>query len=606
MPRIMTIWLPRWPVQRRLLEHPAWRKVPLFVCRRQQRGVMTIVAWAWALPPRVQTDERAMHPSRHPFPVRIPEGVSLAEGMASLSLAHGSRACHIAEIDSDDPTADRDALEQVARWCRRFAPVVAVEDVLDQKNPRPECIHIDVTGTASFFGGEGPLVRTAVWTLAARGIHARAAIADTPGAAWAAAHHTDLLADRGQHLGQKNEAGGVNRGMANALSRTIRKSRWAVVAPGAQAATLGMLPAAALRVDTAVLSQLRDVGIDSIGGVLRLPKKSVASRFGPQLGMRLAQYAGTLAEPLAGPQGEGLPQATHAFDFPVSAQDAVEGVVDPILERLVKACVESLAAQGKGILAIQVRFERSRASEPTASCVPIVFDIGLFQPSASVEHVMGLVRLRMSRLRLPREIEGIAVEVGAAGPTCCRQRLLFGENVETSASQVGMLLDRLSGRLGRTAVFEPMPVAELQPEYAWVATPVARPYPPTDTPRKASSSHGHHAGTHDRTVRKDRNGWLFISAERRPIWMPPQPLRLGPVQAAMVSIIPDGPPVRFRLGSQTHQVTQAHGPERIETAWWRGPCVRRDYYVVETSTGARYWLFRRLRDGVWFLHGMFA
>ncbi len=88
--------------------------------------------------------------------------------------------------------------------------------------------------------------------------------------------------------------------------------------------------------------------------------------------------------------------------------------------------------------------------------------------------------------------------------------------------------------------------------------------------------------------------------------MPPQPLRLGPVQAAMVCIIPDGPPVRFRLGSQTHQVTQAHGPERIETAWWRGPCVRRDYYVVETSTGARYWLFRRLRDGVWFLHGMFA
>jgi protein ImuB len=359
-------------------------------------------------------------------------------------------------------------------------------------------------------------------------------------------------------------------------------------------------------VDAAVLSQLRDVGLDSIGGVLRLPKKSVASRFGPQLGMRLAQYAGTLAEPLAGPQGEGLPQATHAFDFPVSAQDAVEGVVDPILERLVKACVESLAAQGKGIMAIQVRFERSRASEPTASCVPIVFDIGLFQPSASVEHVMGLVRLRMSRLRLPREIEGIAVEVGAAGPTCCRQRLLFGENVETSASQVGMLLDRLSGRLGRTAVFEPMPVAELQPEYAWVATPVARPYPPTDAPRKASSSHGHRAGTHDRTVRKDRNGWLFISAERRPIWMPPQPLRLGPVQAAMVCIIPDGPPVRFRLGSQTHQVTQAHGPERIETAWWRGPCVRRDYYVVETSTGARYWLFRRLRDGVWFLHGMFA
>ena len=77
------------------------------------------------------------------------------------------------------------------------------------------------------------------------------------------------------------------------------------------------------------------------------------------------------------------------------------------------------------------------------------------------------------------------------------------------------------------------------------------------------------------------------------------------------------PPARFRLapelGSQIHEVVKAHGPERIETAWWRGPTVRRDYYVVETSTGGRYWIFRRLRGaspcgpgGEWFLHGTFS
>jgi len=32
MSRIMTIWLPRWPVQRRLTERPDWRKRPVFVC----------------------------------------------------------------------------------------------------------------------------------------------------------------------------------------------------------------------------------------------------------------------------------------------------------------------------------------------------------------------------------------------------------------------------------------------------------------------------------------------------------------------------------------------------------------------------------------------
>jgi hypothetical protein len=52
MPRILTIWLPRWPVQRRLRESPELRHAPLFVCRHEPRGVMRVVAWAWAVPAR--------------------------------------------------------------------------------------------------------------------------------------------------------------------------------------------------------------------------------------------------------------------------------------------------------------------------------------------------------------------------------------------------------------------------------------------------------------------------------------------------------------------------------------------------------------------------
>ena len=94
--------------------------------------------------------------------------------------------------------------------------------------------------------------------------------------------------------------------------------------------------------------------------------------------------------------------------------------------------------------------------------------------------------------------------------------------------------------------------------------------------------------------------------------MPPRPLRIEPLQADRVAVAahdstpPRQPPLRFRLQGQVHRTAQAHGPERIETAWWRGPIVRRDYYVVETETGARFWLFRRLKDGAWFLHGVFA
>jgi protein ImuB len=33
--------------------------------------------------------------------------------------------------------------------------------------------------------------------------------------------------------------------------------------------------------------------------------------------------------------------------------------------------------------------------------------------------------------------------------------------------------------------------------------------------------------------------------------------------------------------------------------------VQRDYYRIETTTGRRFWLFRRLNDAKWFLHGIF-
>ena len=45
------------------------------------------------------------------------------------------------------------------------------------------------------------------------------------------------------------------------------------------------------------------------------------------------------------------------------------------------------------------------------------------------------------------------------------------------------------------------------------------------------------------------------------------------------------------------------GPERIEAGWWDQGEVRRDYYIVRTSTGADLWVFRDLKTQAWYLHG---
>jgi protein ImuB len=86
----------------------------------------------------------------------------------------------------------------------------------------------------------------------------------------------------------------------------------------------------------------------------------------------------------------------------------------------------------------------------------------------------------------------------------------------------------------------------------------------------------------------------------------PRTIYACPAVLEVVAVAPDGPPASFRLRGRTHKIVRHSGPERIETGWWRGPSVRRDYYRVETAASQRFWLFRDLHDGTWCLHGEFS
>ena len=125
--------------------------------------------------------------------------------------------------------------------------------------------------------------------------------------------------------------------------------------------------------------------------------------------------------------------------------------------------------------------------------------------------------------------------------------------------------------------------------------------------------------------RSARHGWADACGvtARRPTLLLPRPVRLetacrpaGASRAPWSLFVPawfrwTSRPAGLGAGGR-RRVLRAQGPERVETAWWRGPCVRRDYFLVECEAveeGAgpeRFWIFRRLRDDAWFLHGIFA
>jgi protein ImuB len=89
-------------------------------------------------------------------------------------------------------TPDRYArvLEEAAAWCLRYAPLTAPD--------KSSGLWIDATGSTHLFGGETATLADIIERLSRSGITSRAAIADTPGAAWAMARYgTDAITSVG-------------------------------------------------------------------------------------------------------------------------------------------------------------------------------------------------------------------------------------------------------------------------------------------------------------------------------------------------------------------------------------------------------------------------
>jgi protein ImuB len=69
-------------------------------------------------------------------------------------------------------------------------------------------------------------------------------------------------------------------------------------------------------------------------------------------------------------------------------------------------------------------------------------------------------------------------------------------------------------------------------------------------------------------------------------------------------------PVSLELSPESyafHSLSICSGPERIESGWWDGADVARDYYVARNTVGETLWIFEdRKSPGQWYLHGRFG
>ena len=69
-----------------------------------------------------------------------------------LPLANARAICPELTVFDADEVADRKTLEDIADWCDRFTPLVALDP--------PHGLFLDITGCAHLFGGERALLQT--------------------------------------------------------------------------------------------------------------------------------------------------------------------------------------------------------------------------------------------------------------------------------------------------------------------------------------------------------------------------------------------------------------------------------------------------------------
>ena len=468
-----------------------------------------------------------------------------------LSLA-GARALvpGLATFEAD-PAADRGALERLAGWCGRYTPWTAVDDCTGGAGA--DSLWLDISGCAHLFGGEAALLDDLALRLRAFGFGTRAAVADTPGAAWA-------------------------------VARFAATGATTIVPPGEAQRVLAPLPVAGLRLSSAVAEALGRVGLDRIAALAAVARAPLAARFGDVPLRRLDQALGRTDEAISPRRPVAALRVRRAFAEPIGRADDIAAALGRLLGELC-ARLESTHQGARRLELVLYRVDGTTASAA----------IGTGRPVRDADHLERLFAEKLDTLDAGFGVETMILAATAADPLSPVQADLDGHGgTEGSdgARRTARLVDRLGNRLGADDVVHLSPRASHIPERASRAVSALAQAPCPD------------AGAADEPGRRPPRP-LHLLPSPEPIQVvapvpdsPPAMFRWRRHQHRVAQA--EGPE---RIGPEwwleEHPVP-ASQQDRI-----------RDYYRVEDTAGQRFWVYRDgpYRPGIkprWYLHGLFA
>ncbi|HEX6998484.1 MAG TPA: DNA polymerase Y family protein [Gammaproteobacteria bacterium] len=320
-------------------------------------------------------------------------------------------------------------------------------------------------------------------------------------------------------------------------------------------ACLGRLPVAVTRWAEEVQTLLAEMGVRTIGDCLRLPRAGFARRVGLRCLTDLDKALGRAVDVRA----EREPPHAFRSRAELAAETGSAAVLIAAAGRIIERLAASLRER-------QAQIERFELALEHLQRPPTVVRFDLLEPSHEGAALRRLVADRLERLELPAPVIALELTTGFFRPLSLAPAGLFGGRQRVGGRTV--LVERLQGRFGADDVHGLGLAADHRPERAWrKLTERSLIEPPRD------------------------GGGVSPCAAERPSWVLPEPVPL------------------FSAAARSHtrgEIELESGPERIESGWWDGHDVGRDYYTAIGERGERLWVFRDHASGTWYLHGLFG
>jgi protein ImuB len=388
MPRVVSVWLRRWPIIRFLRAQASGSLPP---------GTAPVDAEApFALAAEGQGGPRLVAVNRAAAASGVAPGDRLADARAKAGPI---------QIRPADPEADGRALAALALWATRYAPGVAPW----REAEGSDGFFVDVTGASHLLGGEAALVGDLQSRLAGFGLPACLALAETPGAAWA-------------------------------LARFGSQPRM-ILTGGEEEQALAPLPVEALRLDAETCATLRRLGLRCIGDLLGKPRAPLSGRFGPILLERLDQACGRAPEALDLVAPPPVYTAMRQVLDPLTTRQALVAVAGDLMREV----AVPLARDGLG--AQRLRLGLYRVDGASLSLA-----LGLAQPTRDAAHVARLLDLRLDGIGEALDagfgFEAVRLAVSEAAPLRERQAGFDAAADAGPARACAAAIDVLRQRMG--------------------------------------------------------------------------------------------------------------------------------------------------------------